>query len=103
VSDEARKFIYQADDHVVIRGPDGKVIGGEKKAAERVAAAMFKVSLRRVLAAILEDEGWVGNHWGRAGAGVLFTTGTQILLLKRSSWVDQPGTWGIPGGAIPVD
>lgn len=33
----------------------------------------------------------------------MFTTGERILLLKRSPHVDQPGTWGIPGGALPVE
>lgn len=39
--------------------------------------------------------------WGKQGAGVLCiaeNTG-RILLLKRSSEVQEPGTWGIPGGA----
>lgn len=49
------------------------------------------------------DIGHVGGHWGHAGSGMLFTTGPKILLLLRSHWVMEPGTWGIPGGAIPVD
>ena len=48
------------------------------------------------------DEGHVGSYWGRAGSGMLFTTGPKILLLERAPWVMQGGTWGIPGGAIPV-
>jgi len=48
-----------------------------------------------------EDVGMVGDNWGRAGSGFLFTTGDAILLLKRSPYVMEPGTWGIPGGAIP--
>lgn len=45
-------------------------------------------------------------HWGNQGAaGFLFrhaSTGTQpsFLLQQRSTTVDYPGTWGIPGGAI---
>lgn len=50
-----------------------------------------------------EDEGFVGKYWGSAGSGILFTCNGKILLLKRANWVEQPGTWGIPGGAIPVD
>jgi 8-oxo-dGTP pyrophosphatase MutT (NUDIX family) len=34
---------------------------------------------------------------------LLLTTGSQILLLKRSAYVADPGLWGIPGGAIPRD
>lgn len=49
-----------------------------------------------------EDVGFgdVGR-WGNAGSGILFTTGQRILLLQRSPHVEEPGTWGIPGGAVP--
>ena len=49
-----------------------------------------------------EDVGFgeVGR-WGNAGSGILFTTGRRILLLHRSPDVLEPGTWGIPGGAVP--
>ena len=52
-----------------------------------------------------EDEGFVGDFWGARGAGVLFQAdeSKRILLLKRSWEVEQPDTWGIPGGAVPVD
>lgn len=40
------------------------------------------------------------GHWGAEASGVLLTTGERILLLLRSEWVTEPGTWGIPGGAI---
>ena len=54
----------------------------------------------------LEDTGF----WGRAGAGCIFLaldTG-RILLNHRSNLVEQPGTWGVWGGAIdsgesPID
>jgi len=49
-----------------------------------------------------QDEGWVGERWGSAGSGLLFTTGSRVLLLLRSPYVADPGCWGIPGGAIPV-
>ena len=49
-----------------------------------------------------EDVGFSeSGRWGNAGSGILFTTGDRILLLKRSPYVEEPGTWGIPGGAIP--
>lgn len=49
-----------------------------------------------------EDVGMTEEgFWGNAGSGILFTTGEKILLLKRSPYVLEPGTWGIPGGAIP--
>lgn len=41
------------------------------------------------------------GRWGNAGSGCLFTTGEHILLLKRSPYVEEPGTWGLPGGAVP--
>ena len=50
-----------------------------------------------------EDEGHVGDHWGSSASGILLTTGEQVLLLLRSPHVLDPGVWGIPGGAIPVD
>ena len=54
------------------------------------------------------DEGFVGGHWGSEGSGLLITDGVRMLLARRSDrpgrfGVDQPGTWGIPGGAVPVD
>lgn len=45
-----------------------------------------------------EDE----RFWGNRGAGVLLIakdTG-RILLTLRSKYVNEPGTWGIPGGKI---
>jgi len=45
-------------------------------------------------------------HWGaRGGAGLLLryvpATGEPVYLLtERSRWVDEGGTWGMPGGAI---
>lgn len=34
---------------------------------------------------------------GKKGAGILFTDGNKILLLKRADG-DEIGSWGIPGG-----
>lgn len=39
------------------------------------------------------------KHWGKAGAGLMLFLNGRVLLLKRSGSVDQPNTWGIPGGA----
>jgi 8-oxo-dGTP diphosphatase len=45
-------------------------------------------------------------HWGaNGGAGLLFRYAPEgaeprYLLAQRSRWVDEGGTWGIPGGAI---
>lgn len=42
------------------------------------------------------------RYWGKKASGLLFLCredGT-ILLLRRSMQVEDPGTWGIPGGAI---
>ena len=41
-----------------------------------------------------------GGHWGRAGAGILLTTGTKVLVLLRSQEVTEPGTWNLAGGAV---
>lgn len=63
-----------------------------------------------------DEEGWTDEdegddeptdlnskrYWGRGGAGVMFTCSADntILLLKRAKWVDQGGTWGVPGGGV---
>jgi ADP-ribose pyrophosphatase YjhB (NUDIX family) len=40
------------------------------------------------------------RYWGDKGAGILFTDGKSVLLLKRAQFgsADNVGTWGIPGG-----
>lgn len=45
------------------------------------------------------------QFWGREGSGVLLvcTEDNTCLLLLRSNEVEQPGTWGIPGGAVKGD
>ena len=55
------------------------------------------------LAEPLYDEGFVGQRWGSQGAGLLLTTGEKVLLLLRSGEVEEPGTWGISGGAVRRD
>jgi 8-oxo-dGTP pyrophosphatase MutT (NUDIX family) len=44
----------------------------------------------------------VEGFWGDKGAGILlFAADTKkFLVLKRASWVNEPGTWGLAGGAI---
>ena len=54
-------------------------------------------------AAPFVDEGMVGENWGSSASGLLVKDGDRVLLLKRSPHVQDPGLWGIPGGAIPVD
>lgn len=38
------------------------------------------------------------SYWGKSGAGIFFTDGSKVLLLKRSEKGDGYGTWGLPGG-----
>jgi ADP-ribose pyrophosphatase YjhB (NUDIX family) len=57
----------------------------------------------RKTAAPFVDEGMVGEDWGSSASGLLVTDGDRVLLLKRSPYVQDPGLWGIPGGAVPVD
>jgi 8-oxo-dGTP pyrophosphatase MutT (NUDIX family) len=42
------------------------------------------------------------KYWGRGGAGIMFRCPEDdtVLLLLRADWVDQGGTWGIPGGGV---
>ena len=45
------------------------------------------------------------TFWGKQGAGILcvaLDTG-RFLLVHRSSQVEEPGTWGLPGGAVEED
>lgn len=52
------------------------------------------------------DSGWyrtAGEEcWGAAGSGILYVClqDQTMLLVKRSMEVMDPGTWGIPGGAL---
>jgi|GEM_PF-2104777 len=39
-----------------------------------------------------------GNDKTDIGAGVLFTTDKEVLLLHRSASTKNPGTWGLPAG-----
>jgi 8-oxo-dGTP pyrophosphatase MutT (NUDIX family) len=52
-------------------------------------------------AAALRDTGF----WGRAGAGAIMVAADsrRILLPHRSMRVEQPGTWGVWGGAMDGD
>jgi 8-oxo-dGTP pyrophosphatase MutT (NUDIX family) len=42
------------------------------------------------------------RFWGNRGAGILLICPQtkRVLLVLRSRFVNEPGTWGIPGGAI---
>jgi 8-oxo-dGTP diphosphatase len=40
------------------------------------------------------------RYWGSRGAGIFFTDGRKVLLLKRSEKGDGVGTWGLPGGKV---
>ena len=71
-----------------------------RPSAPRVA---LRFASARKTAAPFVDEGMVGEDWGSSASGLLVTDGDRVLLLKRSSYVQDPGLWGIPGGAVPVD
>jgi GNAT superfamily N-acetyltransferase/ADP-ribose pyrophosphatase YjhB (NUDIX family) len=67
------------------------------------AKTMYDKKTLQKTAEPLFDEGFVGNRWGSQGAGLLLTTGEKVLLLLRSDEVEEPGTWGISGGAVRRD
>jgi 8-oxo-dGTP pyrophosphatase MutT (NUDIX family) len=84
-------------------GPEVVVLtSGAVASIKRVAPPRAQNTPFRA-ASPLEDEGFVGRYWGSQGAGLILTTGQRVLLLLRSGEVEQPGTWGIAGGAVRVD
>ncbi len=59
-------------------------------------------TLDRKSSAAARDMGYSKDGtWGNQGAGVLIVSSdhTKVLLLRRSGYVDDPGLWGIAGGA----
>lgn len=40
------------------------------------------------------------KYWGAKGAGIFFTNGSKVLLLKRAEPGDHHGTWCLPGGKV---
>lgn len=40
------------------------------------------------------------KYWGKKGAGIFYTNGSKVLLLKRAEKGDENGTWGLPGGKV---
>ncbi len=76
---------------------------------EKQVRSVIEVKIKKMarMVRVAADLGWVRDEesgetfWGTAGAGILFVSEDgRILLLKRSSMVDEPGTWGVPGGAL---
>lgn len=56
-------------------------------------------------AEVFLDEGITERgYWGSSASGLLIqeSVSGKVLLLKRAHWTQDPLTWGIPGGAIPV-
>ena len=54
---------------------------------------------------VFHDDGSGRIFWGKQAAGVLLVCQEDqtIFLLKRSSQVEEPGTWGTAGGAIGIN
>ncbi len=40
------------------------------------------------------------KYWGKAGAGIIYTDGKRVLLLKRAESGDNKGKWTVPGGKV---
>lgn len=60
------------------------------------------MKLQNLLSFLLTEEKLPRTFWGKQGAGILLIaqdTG-RVLLTLRSSYVKEPNTWGIPGGAM---
>jgi len=60
----------------------------------------LSVASRRIILKTLQK--YAQQYWGNSGAGILFicSEDNTCLLALRSSGVNEPGTWGVPGGAI---
>ena len=43
------------------------------------------------------------DYYGNRGVGVIIACGDEILLMKRSDEVYEPGTWSYPGGRVEDD
>jgi len=83
--------------------PGGEVIGQSDGYDEEMSKRQRKIAKLNKVATDYRDEGFVGKYWGSAASGIMITDGERILLLKRSPYVENPGLWGISGGAIPRD
>ena len=70
------------------------------------ASKDFSVSIsecdNRILKVAKDLSKFATTYYGKGGAGLLLVCREDdtVLLLKRSKSVEQPYTWGIPGGAI---
>lgn len=74
--------------------------GGTQKAA---SAALEVPTLSALVRRAAPPK--ASGFWGKAGAGILYVCpedGTMLLTL-RSGHVNEPGTWGVPGGAVDPD
>ena len=64
----------------------------------------LRILIREVLAFSVKGKVMRKNptFWGTAGAGILFVCeeDNTVFLMHRSRDVEQPGTWGIPGGSV---
>lgn len=49
-----------------------------------------------------KTEEYKSKFWGQKGSGILCISAStgRILLMHRSELVNEPGTWGIPGGKV---
>lgn len=99
--------------HPIVIGDYGEIIDGNHRAEQAAKLGLTSIPAwvpvgSKIKAAKVEgsdkfkDEGFVEGNWGSQGSGILFRCRNKILLLERAGWVEEPGTWGIPGGAVPV-
>jgi len=72
--------------------------------AKKIAKVKVPEKTKELVHAAMVDEGFVDGNWGSRASGILCQAPDgRVLLAKRSDAVEDPGKWGIPGGAIPVD
>lgn len=109
--DAAEQYIEKVLDHHEV--PEKEHVERKKElldfAARRWVNKIKSFSRNFTKTAAPGDETWNTEEgkvfWGKQGAGVLLVCleDNTALLLQRSERVEEPGTWGIAGGAIASD
>jgi 8-oxo-dGTP pyrophosphatase MutT (NUDIX family) len=89
---ETTRIVYRSGDHEVDSMEEAK------RFDDAVAVEVDDSGEERTLAWSARTAN--GDYWGKSGAGLFISAGNRVLLTLRSDEVQEPGTWGLPGGAM---